>query len=153
MTTSPARNPALPDCVICDIDGTLAIMGDRSPFEWEKVGVDTLNEPVAILLEMVRDYGYKQRYANDIIILSGRDGSCRPETEKWLAENGVYHHHLYMRKPKDNRKDAIVKRELYEEHILGKYNVSFVLDDRDQVVALWRKDLGLPCFQVNYGSF
>lgn len=152
MTTAPARNPALPDCVICDIDGTLAIMGDRSPFEWEKVGIDTVNEPVADLLCMVEAWGMEQ-HENKIIILSGRDGSCRQETLDWLHAHGIPFTELYMRKAKDNRKDAIIKRELYEEHILGKYNVSFILDDRDQVVALWRKDLGLPCFQVNYGSF
>ena len=33
-----------------------------------------------------------------------------------------------------------------------KYFVEFVLDDRNQVVDLWRKDLNLPCLQVNYGN-
>ncbi|MGH7203736.1 MAG: AAA family ATPase, partial [Candidatus Levyibacteriota bacterium] len=56
-------------------------------------------------------------------------------------------------KEKDFRKDAVVKKELYETHISGKYEVLFVLDDRDQVVEMWRKDLGLPCFQVDYGNF
>jgi hypothetical protein len=27
------------------------------------------------------------------------------------------------------------------------------VDDRDQVVEMWRKDLKLNCFQVNYGAF
>lgn len=31
--------------------------------------------------------------------------------------------------------------------------VKFVLDDRNQVVDMWRKDLGLTCLQVDYGDF
>lgn len=60
---------------------------------------------------------------------------------------------LYIRKAKDFRKDAIIKRELYEAHIKGRYDVLMVLDDRDQVVKMWRQELGLPCLQVDYGNF
>jgi adenylate cyclase class IV len=59
---------------------------------------------------------------------------------------------LFMRQAGDNRDDRIVKREIYEREIKGRYNVRFVLDDRNKVVALWR-DLGLPCFQVADGDF
>ncbi len=52
-----------------------------------------------------------------------------------------------MRRDKDNRKDSLVKEELYLEHVAGNYEVAFVVDDRNQVVAMWRS-LGLSCFQV-----
>jgi hypothetical protein len=58
-----------------------------------------------------------------------------------------------MRKAKDNRKDSIIKREIFSEHIHNQYFIEFVLDDRNQVVDTWRKDLKLTCFQVNYGDF
>lgn len=58
-----------------------------------------------------------------------------------------------MRKTQDNRKDSIIKTEIYQEFIKEHYFVEFVLDDRNQVVDTWRKDLKLPCFQVNYGDF
>ena len=58
-----------------------------------------------------------------------------------------------MRQPGDQRKDAVVKREMYDEHVAGQYECVGVFDDRDQVVDLWRKDLRLPCFQVYYGDF
>lgn len=51
-----------------------------------------------------------------------------------------------MRQSKDFRKDSVIKSEIYEAEIKGKYFVEFVLDDRDQVVDLWRKELKLPCF-------
>ena len=66
--------------------------------------------------------------------------------------NGVKFIDLLMRKDNDDRKDSIVKKEIYDNEILGKYNVLFVLDDRDQVVKLWRS-LGLVCLQVANGDF
>lgn len=53
----------------------------------------------------------------------------------------------------DNRKDSIVKRELYEKYIEGKYLIRFVLDDRNQMVDMWRNELGLKCLQVAEGNF
>jgi hypothetical protein len=60
---------------------------------------------------------------------------------------------LIMRKTKDFRKDAIIKTEIFNEQIKDNYFIEFVLDDRNQVVDMWRKELGLPCFQVFYGDF
>lgn len=139
------EDPDLPWAVIADIDGTLAKMTNRSPYEWARVGED---EPVAAVVAAVD----AACLAGDaIIVMSGRDGSCREITEDWL-DVAVDWDELHMRTEGDNRKDDIVKYELFNKHIRGKYNVRYVLDDRDQVVAMWRK-LGLACFQVNYGNF
>ncbi len=139
-------NTELPNAILCDIDGTLAHMVDRGPFEWNRVGEDTFDIEIRELLA---------RYWEDthIILLSGRDGVCRPETEKWLKVFGIAHHGLYMRPEGDMRKDNIVKRELYEKHIKGRFNVLFVLDDRNQVVDMWRNELGLKVLQVAEGDF
>lgn len=147
----PVRDPNLPDCIIVDIDGTVAKMGDRSPFDWKKVGVDTPNENVCQLVCELESTG-----SYEIIFLSGRDEVCRAETLEWLDHNVIRSEEisgLYMRPKNDYRKDSIVKKELYEKYIKGKYNVCFVLDDRDQVVEFWRKGLGLTCLQVDYGNF
>jgi hypothetical protein len=60
---------------------------------------------------------------------------------------------LLMRKTGDNRKDSIIKKEIFMEHVQNKYFIEFILDDRNQVVDMWRNDLQLPCFQVYYGDF
>jgi putative SOS response-associated peptidase YedK len=39
------------------------------------------------------------------------------------------------------------------DSIRDNFNVEFVLDDRNSVVDMWRKELNLPTFQVNYGDF
>jgi hypothetical protein len=85
--------------------------------------------------------------------MSGRDSKHREPTLRFLDKHAFPYDALYMRAEGDNRKDAIVKEEMYEQHIKGRYNVLVVFDDRNQVVDLWRKKLGIPCFQVNYGDF
>jgi hypothetical protein len=57
-----------------------------------------------------------------------------------------------MRSEYDMRKDSIVKEEIYRQEILGRYNVWLVLDDRNQVVDMWR-NLGLRVLQVAPGNF
>ena len=142
----PVYNPDLLDAYMVDIDGTLALMKDRSPFDWDRVGEDIPNECVIGVIGDLREMG------NQIIIVSGRDECSRIETEKWLELNEIDYDFMIMRPRDDKRGDQIVKKELYEEHIKGKYNVLGVFDDRDSVVALWRS-LGLTCFQVEYGDF
>lgn len=132
--------------VICDIDGTLALMSGRSPFDWSRVGEDDVNEPVANLLCDMAQLGHK------IILLSGRDGSCREQTEQWLHKHKIPYYTLLMRAAGNNEKDSIIKRRLFDENIAGRYNVRFILDDRNQVVKMWR-EMGLPCFQVAEGNF
>lgn len=142
-----AQNQDLPKAIICDLDGTLAIITDRSPFDGSKCEQDLPNTPVIDVVKNYKALGYK------LLLLSGRQGQYKPQTINWLKKHGIEYDELWMRAEKDSRKDAIIKKELYEEHILGKYNVQFILDDRDQVVDLWRLDLKLPCFQVFYGDF
>lgn len=143
-----------PWAIICDIDGTLADMrkgeaGRRGPFDWARVGEDDLVREVAFVVERFK--------MNDspiqVIMLSGRDSVCRTETEAWLEKHQIKYDHLFMRAEGDMRKDTIIKEELYREHIEGKFNIEFVLDDRDQVVDMWRNKIGLKVFQVAEGDF
>ena len=140
-------DPSLPDIAIIDIDGTLAKMvpGGRSPFDWHRVGEDMPNQPVIELARMI-----SQKYR--IVVFSGRDEVCRKETEVWLDKHMVPTGALLMRPEGDMRKDSIVKREIFERDIRGKYNVMWVIDDRKKVVQMWRS-LGLTCLQCAEGDF
>ena len=139
----PAHTPDLPDAVICDLDGTIALICDRSPYDASRCEQDLVNEPVRSIL---------QKSGHAIVFVSGREDKYKPQTLAWLKKHGISFDSLHMRKSGDMRKDSIVKKEIYHEFILDKYNVAFVLDDRDQVVGVWR-DLGLTCLQVDYGDF
>jgi hypothetical protein len=57
-----------------------------------------------------------------------------------------------MRPEGDTRNDGIVKNELFERHLAGRFIIDFVLDDRDRVVAMWRAK-GLKVLQVAEGNF
>ncbi len=137
----------LPRAVICDIDGTLALHGGRSPFDWHRVLEDAPNMPVIELVQILAAQGVT------IIYTSGRDEVCRRDTRTWLDDFVGVPGPLLMRSRDDNRKDSAVKKELYKKYIRDSYRVLFVLDDRNQVVDLWRDDLGLACFQVAPGDF
>lgn len=138
--------PGLPTCICSDIDGTIADgAGLRSMYDWHSVGRD---KPKQTIIDI-----FLQCKADKKFILSGRDGCCRAETIQWLFDHDVVYDELFMREARDMRKDSIVKREIYDREIKGKYNVLFILDDRNQVVDLWRRDLGLTCLQVAYGNF
>lgn len=137
----------LPDAIIADVDGTLAIMKDRGPFDWFRVGQDTPHKPVVNLVNTYYDLGYQ------VIILTGRDGVCLPHTKEWLEKHGIKYHHIFIRDAGNNEKDAIIKKRIFDEHIRGKFNVHWVVDDRDQVVKMWRREVGLTVLQCNEGDF
>jgi hypothetical protein len=136
------KNPLLPNYVIIDVDNTLTFISNRSPFEWNKVGNDYPNQVVIDHVNIYKKLGYI------VIIMSGRDEVCMPETKKWLLDHNVNYDYLYMRKNNDFRKDSIVKKELYEQHIKDKFNVFVSLDDRTQVIDMYRNEK-LSVFQVN----
>lgn len=139
------RDETLPRAIICDIDGTLAHMKNRSPYDWKRVGEDEVDPIIKNLLKVL-----KEKYA--IILVSGRDECCISETEQWLKDNNIQYDHLLMRRNGDSIPDAIIKMALFESYIRSKYDVEFVLDDRNQVVKMWRS-LGLKCLQVQEGDF
>lgn len=146
------RDESLPKAIMCDLDGTLAIIGDRSPYDASRCDVvDHPNWPVINTVLAMHSRGY------NVVFMSGRDSKYRDQTvrfiEKWVkVNNKPISYKLYMRPLNDCRKDSIVKEELFNEHVRGKYDVEFVLDDRDSVCVCWRR-MGLTCFQVNWGQF
>ena len=147
------------DCVIVDIDGTLADCHhrrrhiNRSPKDWNKflspelVAKDKLIAPVARLVnELVGN--------NTIIYASGRPDSLRETTMDWLISHDLWFHpyELYMRRRGDMRSDVVVKREILKYIRADGFVPWLTIDDRSSVVAMWR-DEGLTCLQVADGEW
>lgn len=128
---------SLDKAVIFDIDGTLAQMNGRNPFDWGKVGTD---DPRMFIVEMVRFYKHLKY---DIIIVSGRDGVCKDLTEEWLGRHMVPFDKFFIRPEGDTRKDTVVKEEIFWNDIAEHYNVVGVVDDRPSVVRMWH-ELKIP---------
>jgi hypothetical protein len=140
----------LPLIYLVDVDGTLALKregaGERSWFDWHRVGEDMPNPPVVHAVQQLSA-------VCQIVCMTARNETCRQETSEWLAEQGIVPALLLMRKKKDYRPDAEVKRELYLRHVCGIYEVLAVLEDRESVVKMWREELGLTVFQVAPGQY
>lgn len=147
-----------PEAVIVDLDGTLAKIVDRNPYDAENCHTDEYDWLVA---KAAVATGCK------IIYCSGRSEKHRTQTEAWLNENtqnmfyNIYHidrlspecdAELFMRADGDYRPDYIVKKEMFDTLIAPHYDVKLVIDDRDSVVEMWR-DMGLTCWQVAPGDF
>ena len=139
--------------IIFDLDGTLAncdhrlhhIKGDKKDWDsfFNEIPNDTLNKGV---LELWNFIPYKR------VIVTGRPIKYAAKTNKWLTDKGIYADEVIYRSHKDFRNDDIVKKELYEDHLKDRYDVKFVVEDRDRVVKMWRS-LGFTCFQCAEGEF
>lgn len=130
---------SLPKVVIFDIDGTVAEMVDRGPFEWSKVGSD---KPREFAIEMLKGYSEKGYH---IVMCSGRSDECYGQTVNWLNRyiGCSYWDDLFMRKAGDFRKDSVVKEEIFWQDITPNYNVVGVVDDRPTVLKLYL-ELSIP---------
>jgi hypothetical protein len=157
--------------IVCDLDGTLAncehrlhhiqrsdANGLKRKPDWDAffAGMrgDGVNGAVMHVLDKFISFG-GSRY--DIIYCTGRPERCRADTEWWFREvagwstETKHGFQMFMRADEDNRADHIVKQEILDNHI-PKDRVLFVLDDRQSVVDMWRRN-GLTCFQVAPGKF
>lgn len=135
--------------IICDIDGTIALRGDRDPHDHDSSMEDGVNWPVVRIVDALQKSG-----VYDIVLMSGRSEKFQAVTEYWLWTHKLmpYRLELIMRPLGDERDDAVVKRELYERHAFLRRRTWAVIDDRQRVVDMWRA-IGLPCLQVAPGNF
>ena len=149
----------LPPAIIVDIDGTIALINDRSPFDVTKRDQDLPHTPIVDLINYAA-YGYGETY-NDpptLIFLTGRgaDDKGKESILTWIEDNTellCYEFELHTRGLDDYRGDVEVKRELFEEHVEGKYNILWVFEDRDKMVNFWRNEMHLPTLQVKDGAY
>lgn len=143
--------------ILFDIDGTLADIEHRRVYlastspDWKKfnsqMGLDTPNLPVVQLyLTLWESVKY------NIELVTGRNEEFRKITEQWLAWNEIPFKKIHMRKDRDSRPDHIVKKEILDEMLHSGYDIGFVVDDRQQVVDMWRAN-GIVCLQCDVGDF
>jgi len=156
--------------LVFDIDGTLANCDHRRHLvekfkpdgtknkhrDYEQFHdlchMDTVHEGVRTMLVAMIDATY-----HDIVFVTGRPERTRDATFSWLMQHvfcQVEHDRdfdLYMRPDGDTRADYIVKQEILDTKLV-KEEILFCVDDRQQVVDMWRRN-GLVCMQVAKGDF
>lgn len=139
--------------IIVDLDGTLCDCEHRRHFiekkDWksfyESARVDKASQNVLNFVKLMTP-------SHTILFVTGRPDEYRGLTEDWFEKHFIDRGFLFMRKTGDFRKDCIVKQEIYENEIKPNFNVVLCIDDRKQVVDMWRS-LGLECWQVADGNF
>lgn len=163
-----------PSAVVCDLDGTLCniehrrhhvrpplktedqfldeVVNDKKiPFKkdwaafYRDIPKDTINRWCAEILHTLKG-------SHSIVLCSGRDTNQQTNTVIWLQKHEVYYDALYMRDRTDSRQDYIVKEIILDFEILTRYTPYFMIDDRQQVVDMWRKR-GFTCLQCDVGDF
>lgn len=122
---------SLPNAIIVDVDGTIAQMNGRGPFDWKRVGED---DPRWLIIDMVSNY---EGQGYEILIVSGRSDECKNETTDWLDRHGVPFTELHMRKEGDFRRDSVIKEEILWTHLAHKYNIVAAIDDRPLMIRTW----------------
>lgn len=135
------------EIVICDIDGTVADLGDRvkfiqqEPKDWKSFFEHAPHDRFrSEIWERVKAEG------KTVVFVSGRPDNYRAATQYWLERNGVLEGRDYltllMRRKDDRRPDTEVKRELFERY-LSRNTIVSIYDDRPRVIRMWRDDLHL----------
>lgn len=156
--------------ILCDLDGTLCNIDHRLHFvrgegkkDWKNFLYNIPGDSVNTWCEAILR---KMSPAYQIVYCSGRGGECRGETKRWLEDNNLWElrktfnnavappgeHHLYMRERGDHRTDYIVKEIILDFEILTRFTPLFAIDDRKQVVDMWRRR-GIVCLHCAEGNF
>lgn len=143
------------DAIVCDLDGTLCNIEHRRQYvqngnkDWRSfflnMDKDLVNKPVMDIIN-------KFSNTHEIVYCSGRPDSFKDKTVKWLEDNNAPIGNLFMRRRNDFRQDNIIKEVILDFELLTRYNIEFCLDDRNQVVKMFR-DRGITVLQVADGDF
>lgn len=146
-----------PRYVVCDLDGTMCNIDHRLHYiqnggkkDWtsfySKIKEDTVNEWCQDIVQSMSDLCY------GIVYCSGRPDTYEKDTREWIDEKNLPINHLFMRPRNDFRPDYVVKEVILDFELLTRFDIYFIMDDRRQVVDLWRRR-GFTCLQVAEGEF
>lgn len=141
--------------IVFDLDGTLALNEHRNHFldrpnnekDWRGFfAACDRDQPCLPLVRLLRDMF---TIGHHVEIWSGRSDEVEDKTRAWLAEHGLDHIPLKMRKASDYQPDTALKESWLQE---ASRKPDLIFDDRASVVAMWRKH-GIVCAQVAPGEF
>lgn len=144
-TETYTEDQSLPSAVLVDVDGTLAKMHNRSPYERDKVWEDLLKVNTHRVVRLLKESGW------DVVVFTWRDWSCRKETIERLDKYKVPYDHFDMRQEWDQRPDWVVKKEMLDK-VKWKYRIQLAIDDRTQMVDFYRR-IWIECRQVDHWNF
>jgi len=142
--------------IVCDLDGTLCDVAHRRHLvdgsqvkDWDlfydSCDRDVPHWDILDLLHVLH-----QKF--NVVYVTGRVERVRQKTEAWLRRHYAPYGPVFMRPDGDHRQDYVLKQEIASREGLTRHTVFLALDDRFQVVEMWR-GLGIRCLQVAKGDF
>ena len=143
--------------IIFDFDGTLSDARDRQHFvtngneDWDGFfeAVDQ-DAPIGEIAEFYKNMVEGGIY--NVAIFTGRPERVKAKSENWLIKHGLPVVDIYCRLDNDKRHDLDAKREIYENFIKDGKQVSFIVEDRNSVVNMWRS-MGIVCLHCFDADF
>ncbi len=143
------------DVVVFDLDGTLANVDHRVPLikcespDWDAFfkacPKDKPNKWCVKMIAAMAEFGL------DVKIVSARSKVVMKETRAWIKKalrneciDPGWIELIMLRDVNDHTPDVDLKRAWLKE--FGKDRILMVVDDRQRVVDMWRKE-GLTCLQ------
>jgi 5'(3')-deoxyribonucleotidase len=145
------RESEMERVVIVDIDHTLSDAFWRDPLlgKWEEYHAAGIQDkPIRFVREII-DMAFAK--GKEIVAVTARPEWNRQMTMRWMIQYDIPIDVILMRANDDHRPSTEVKRELVTEAFPDLSVIEFVLEDRDDMVAMY-KQMGLNVLQVNYGG-
>lgn len=145
-----------PPGIIIDLDGTLSDSNHRQHFmtgkkkNWKAFYEGLSEDPVNYWCDQLLWAFYETKHK--IILVTGRPAEHKQRSIDWLNKKDLIWDEFFTRASGDFRPDYVVKEEIYRNHIEPIYDVLFAIDDRKQVVDMWRR-IGVTCLQCAEGNF
>jgi hypothetical protein len=139
------------DTIIVDIDGVMALLNGRDPYDWSSVSDDEPNTAVITVLQAIARSKPIGAPAFKFHFMTGRSEVCRYATEHWLIKHVGIQGPLHMRPDVQNWKytpGAKLKRALFDLNIIDPDRVLVVFEDAPAAVKMWR-GLGLDVLHVS----
>lgn len=134
--------------VIVDLDGTLSDSRHRDHLakkeRWDEFNaLCTDDPPILPSIAAIRAFA-AQGYT--IIIFTGRQETCAPQTIEWLTQHNVPWHMMEMRRAGDFTPSEQLKKTWYWQYH-QEFTIECVFEDSPKVIEMWHQ-LGLHCFMI-----
>lgn len=133
----------LPNCIICDLDVTLAMHMGRGPLDYDELMTDKVDPRLRDILKT-----YMCNFDTQVIFITGRTDSARDLTIQWLKSKEVNlgsNWRLFTRPNHCFVPGEEFKLDIYNKHIKNKYNVICVFEDSNKCVNMFREQGLLVC--------
>lgn len=123
---------------IFDIDGTLTA---PKWYTLSSIKMIPVNESIAQIAKVLHNDWY------NVIIISWRSNKYREQIFEWMALNRIQFHRMFLKDECDTRLICDIKREIFENEILWKYNVIAAFENDTDVIRMYSVHW-VQCLQV-----